>query len=69
MNALNHSDVIAIYKPSALKDLRKIINEAGNFSTIYRVDHAGDTFNERILEGDEALNDSDEYMSVIILRR
>ncbi|MBR0258512.1 MAG: precorrin-2 C(20)-methyltransferase [Synergistaceae bacterium] len=69
LNALKHSDAVAIYKPSALKDLRKIVNEAGSFSTIYRVDHAGDPLNERISWGDEALNDSGEYMSVVILRR
>lgn len=69
LNALKISDAVAIYKPSALKDLRKIVNASGKFSEIYRVNHAGDPEKERILRGDEALNDSGEYMSVIILHR
>lgn len=69
LNALKISDAVAIYKPSALKDMRKIVNESGKFSEIYRVNHAGDPVKERILRGDEALNDSGEYMSVIILHR
>ena len=66
--AIEHSDAAAIYKPTAIHDLRSLI-DSSKFSRIIRVDHAGIPECERILEGEEALNDVDEYMSVIILHR
>ena len=66
--AIEHSDAAAIYKPTAIHDLRSLI-DSSKFSRIIRVDHAGIPEREKILEGEEALNDVDEYMSVIILHR
>ncbi len=66
--AIRHSDSIAIYKPSAIHDIRGLI--AGeNFGTVIRVDHAGNPERERIHEGLAALDDVDEYLSVILLHR
>ena len=66
--AIEHSDSVAIYKPTAIHDIRSLI-DSSKFSRIIRVEHAGISERERIFEGEEALNDVDEYMSVIILHR
>ena len=65
LNVINNSDVIAIYKPSAIKNLSEIINTR-NFKKIIRVDHAGFD-DEKIFTGSEALKNIHEYMSVILL--
>ena len=66
--AIQHSDSIAIYKPSAISDIRSLI--AGEtFRHIIRVDHAGNPEREQIYEGLTALDDVDEYLSVILLHR
>ena len=65
LNVINNSDVIAIYKPSAIKNLSEIINTR-NFKKIIRVDHAGFD-DEKIFTGPEALKNIHEYMSVILL--
>ncbi|MBQ6665861.1 MAG: precorrin-2 C(20)-methyltransferase [Synergistaceae bacterium] len=66
--AMEHSDAAAIYKPTAIHDIRSLI-DSSKFSRIIRVEHAGIPERERILEGEAALNDVDEYISVIILHR
>ena len=66
--AMEHSDAAAIYKPTAIHDIRSLI-DSSKFSRIIRVEHAGIPEHERILEGEAALNDVDEYISVIILHR
>lgn len=66
--AIEHSDAAAIYKPTAIHDIRSLI-DISKFSRIIRVEHAGIPGRERILEGEEALNDIHEYMSVILLHR
>ncbi|MBQ3447682.1 MAG: precorrin-2 C(20)-methyltransferase [Synergistaceae bacterium] len=66
--ALRHSDSAAIYKPSAIQNIRGII--AGeNFRQIIRVDYAGIPGREKIYEGLSALDDAGEYLSVILLHR
>ena len=66
--AIQHSDSIAIYKPSAISDIHSLI-VGENFRHIMRVDHAGNPERERIYEGLQALDDVDEYLSVILLHR
>ena len=67
--ALRASDAAAIYKPSALKDgLRNIVADAGPWREIIRVDRAG-LPDERILQGDDALGQADEYLSLLLLWR
>lgn len=66
--ALNISDNIAIYKPSAVSDIESLIDPS-KFSVIVRVDHAGDPERERIYYGHDALRGITEYMSVILLKR
>lgn len=66
--ALEHSDSVAIYKPSAIQDIRKLI-DLEKFSMILRVDFAGIAGREKIFEGIYALEDIKEYMSVILLKK
>ena len=64
--SLNSCDSAAIYKPKALKD-KKIFDFIKNkFSEIIRVDFAG-LPNEKIFEGSEALENIDEYLSILLL--
>ena len=66
LNALKSCDSAAIYKPIALKD-KKIFDFIKNkFSEIIRVDFAG-LPNEKIFEGSEALENINEYLSIILL--
>ena len=67
--AILASDVIAIYKPRAVKNLRELVMKAGEFKHIIRIDYAGIPDRERIYEGLEALNEIHEYMSIILLWR
>lgn len=61
--------VAAIYKPSALKDaLKPLVASAGPWRKIVRLDRAG-LPGERILEGGEALEQADEYLSIMLLWR
>lgn len=67
--ALTVTNSAALYKPSALKhNLRHIVTSAGPWSKIFRVNRAG-LSDERIIEGEEALNPVEEYMSVLLLWR
>ena len=67
--AMRASDVIAIYKPRAIKNLRELVMKAGEFKNIIRIDYAGIQDKESIHEGLEALNEIHEYMSIILLWR
>ena len=67
-SALQHSDSAAIYKPKAIKSLRELVT-GFNFKKIIRVDFAGIPERERIIEGLPALDDVDEYLSIILLWR
>lgn len=65
---LKYCDSAAIYKPTALKNLRKIIESSG-FRNVIRVDFAGIPEREKVYEGLSSLDEVDEYMSVILLWR
>ena len=65
---LEHSDAIAIYKPTAIKNIHELVDPS-QFTKVIRVDFAGIPEKERILEGAEALQGVKEYMSVILLWR
>ena len=67
--AMRTSDVIAIYKPKAVKNLRELVMTAGEFSRIIRIDHACIPDKECIREGLDSLNEIHEYMSIILLWR
>lgn len=67
--ALHASDSAALFKPSALKDrLRDVVNGAGPWGKIVRIDRAGMP-EERVYEGDAALDAPDEYLSTMLLWR
>ena len=66
-NSLNSSKAIAIYKPSALKNIRELVNASGPYDKIFRVDFAGIPDKERIYEGEQALENINEYLSIILL--
>ena len=60
---------VALYKPSALGgDLPRIIDAAGPWTMMIRVDRAG-LPDERIFEGREALAPAEEYLSTLLLWR
>ena len=63
-NALASCDTAAIYKPTALKNLPELVKD---FAHIIRVDFAGIPERERIFEGEDALHNINEYLSVILL--
>ncbi|MDR3231506.1 MAG: precorrin-2 C(20)-methyltransferase [Synergistaceae bacterium] len=66
---LSLCDSAALYKPSALKDaLRSVVDSAGPWSRVLRVDRAG-LPGERITLGDEALSPTTEYLSILLLWR
>lgn len=66
LNVLKFTDSAAIYKPVALKDKKifEFINE--NFKKIIRVDFAG-LPNEKIFHGSDALENINEYLSIILI--
>ena len=66
LSALNSCDSAAIYKPTALKDEKIFDFIKAKFSKIIRVDFAG-LPDEKIFEGDKALENIDEYISIILL--
>lgn len=66
--ALEHSDSIAIYKPSAIRDIRSLVDPE-KFRVILRVDFAGIPEREKIFDGESALEGIDEYLSVILLKK
>lgn len=67
--ALSAADSAALYKPSALGGgLRAAVEEAGPWRRMLRVDRAGLT-DEKIWEGEEALERAEEYLSVLLLWR
>ena len=71
MIALDGCDCAAIYKPSALLDIEQLADDfrVKNFGHITRVDYAGIPERENVIEGDEALKNINEYMSIILLWR
>ncbi len=69
LNALKSSDTVAIYKPKAVKDLKSIVKNVCSWKKIFRIDCAGIPDKEKIYEGYEALENINEYLSIIILWR
>ena len=71
MIALDGCDCAAIYKPSALLDIEQLAKDFRlyNFGHIIRIDYAGIPERERIIEGEEALKNITEDMSIILLWR
>ena len=67
LSVMRVSEVIAIYKPRAVKHLRELVMTAGEFKRIMRIDYAGIPEKERIYEGLDALNDIHDYMSIVLL--
>ena len=65
--ALELTDRAAIYKPSSCKNLAEIINKSGSFTKIIRVDFAGIPELERIYEDNNALENINNYLSIILL--
>ncbi len=67
--ALAAADAAALYKPMALQDrLASVVNRAGPWREILRVDRAG-LEDQRILEGQQALEPCQEYLSTLLLWR
>ena len=69
--ALDGCDCAAIYKPSALLDLELLAKDFKpfNFGHIIRVDYAGIPEREKVIFGDKALKNINQYMSIILLWR
>lgn len=67
IEVLKNSDAAAIYKPIALKNIHEVIKQSGGCKKIIRVDFAGIPDREKITEGEDALNNMDEYLSIILL--
>ncbi|MBQ7217027.1 MAG: precorrin-2 C(20)-methyltransferase [Synergistaceae bacterium] len=71
MLALDGCECAAIYKPSALLEIEQLADDfrIKNFGHIVRVDYAGIPERERVIEGDKALKNISEYMSIILIWR
>ena len=65
INALKFSDNAAIYKPSAIKNIKAIINP--EIYNILRVDVAGFPELENIISGPQALDNLNNYLSILLL--
>ncbi len=71
MLALEGCECAAIYKPSALLDIEPIVQDfrIANFGHVVRVDYAGIPELEKVIEGDDALRNISEYMSIVLIWR
>ena len=67
LNVLKISDSSAIYKPTALKNKIVIDFIRNFFKKIIRVDFAGIPEKEKIIYGSEALENINEYLSIILI--
>ena len=67
LSVLKNSDAAAIYKPTALKNKNIIDFVKGSFKKIIRVDFAGIPEKEKIFYGSEALENINEYLSIILI--
>lgn len=67
-SALEVSDSIAVYKPSAIRDIKSLIDPQ-KFRMILRVDFAGIEGKEKIVDGESALEGIGEYLSVVLLKK
>ena len=67
--ALRACDSAALYKPSALKDrLGEVVTSSGPWERVVRVHRVG-LEGERWVEGQEALEPTDDYLAVMLLWR
>ena len=66
IHALKCSDITAIYKPKAIKNIHDVINP-DDFTKILRVDFAGIPEREKIIHGSQALENITEYLSILLL--
>lgn len=67
--ALAAADSAALYKPSALGEaLRETVESCGPWRRMVRVERAG-LEDERIIEGEAAIETAEEYLSVLLLWR
>lgn len=67
-NTLRNSDAIAIYKPTALKNIRELVKATGPYEKIIRVDFAGIPDKEKVIDNYvKALYNINEYLSIILL--
>ncbi|MBQ7560431.1 MAG: precorrin-2 C(20)-methyltransferase [Synergistaceae bacterium] len=67
-SALETCGSAAIYKPSAITDTKFLLEISRKWEVI-RVDYAGIPEHEKILTGSDALNNLNNYMSIILLYR
>ena len=63
-STLQNSNCAAIYKPTAIKNIKELITK---YEKIIRVDFAGIPDKEKIYEGEKALENINEYLSIILL--
>ena len=63
-STLQNSNCAAIYKPTAIKNIKDLITK---YEKIIRVDFAGIPDKEKIYEGEKALENINEYLSIILL--
>lgn len=69
VSALLAADSVALYKPSALgRELRDVVEATGPWSRVVRVHRAG-LEEQVVVEGDEALDATDDYLTVLLLWR
>ncbi|ACZ18288.1 Uroporphyrin-III C/tetrapyrrole (Corrin/Porphyrin) methyltransferase [Thermanaerovibrio acidaminovorans DSM 6589] len=69
LEALRACDSAALYKPSALKDrLGEVVTSSGPWERVVRVHRVG-LEGERWVEGQEALEPTDDYLAVMLLWR
>lgn len=69
IQALRACDCAALYKPSALKEsLPVAIRDSGPWTRVARVHRVG-LEGQRILEGEEAMEPTEDYLAVILLWR
>ena len=61
---LKNSDAAAIYKPTAIQNIKDVLTK---YEKIIRVDFAGIPDKEKIYEGEQALENVNQYLSIILL--
>lgn len=67
--SLRAADSVALYKPSALGNrLREVVEGTGPWSRMVRVHRAG-LEDQAVVVGDEALEPTDDYLTVLLLWR
>lgn len=66
IHTLKSSDCAAIYKPKSIKNIHSIINPE-DYAKILRVDFAGIPEREKIIEGPQAIENINEYISILLL--